>query len=260
MTSTRITSPPPRPESSWLPRRAGELQGEARSSTFLRLEPDAAAHGGDEAADEEEAEACALAGGRSLRAEELREDPLLVGLGVPRPSSATVISTACERPRALTVIVPPSGEYRTALSSRLASTCPNFSPSARTVRPTARPGRRSRDGRVLPSPLLPATASRRAAPRSIGSRAVLASSRATLRRSSTIRMSRSDSAAMWRGSCLRARLRKIDVAPLQGLREAVDRRERRPQLVRDRRDGLIGLLDDTLARDVPEGKVRDRAR
>ena len=54
---------------------------------------------------------------------------------------------------------------------------------------------------------------------------------------------------------------ELDVGALKCLREAVDRGERRAKLVRDRRDEVgLHLIDDALARDVPEGEdpARDR--
>src|SRR4029079_16350807 len=63
--------------------RQRQVECEARSSALGRVDPDAAAHGRDEAARDEEPEPCAARAARGLGAVELREDVLALGFGDP---------------------------------------------------------------------------------------------------------------------------------------------------------------------------------
>ena len=237
-----------------------QLEREARPLGLLGVHPDPPAHGGDEAANEEEARARCPARPRPLRPRKnFDEDPLLVGRRCRCPRRTTVISAASDRPCAATVIVlRPRANKLTALSRRLVEHLQQFLPIGPDGEPRARswttnrwPASCSRSRPPRPPPGRPL----RRRSRSSVSPSVPASRRATLSRSSTIRIRRSDSDGDVAEEGLALGLGEVDVPAQERLGEAVDRGERRAKLVRDRGDEVgLHLLDHPLARDVAEGE------
>ena len=145
-----------------------------------------------------------------------------------------------------------AGENLTALSSRLMRTWPQLLADRRRRPAAPRAGRARTRARSRRSPGRSRRPPRRPIATSVGASSTWrspASSRATLSSVSTIAVSRCAS----RGDVAEERLALLlpeeDVPAQQRLREAVDRGQRRAQLVRDGRDEVgLHLLDDAAPR------------
>ena len=176
--------------------------------------------------------------------------------GIPRPRSRTAKRTRPSTGSSSSSTRPPFGEYLTAFSTRFTSTCRSPSASAATCGPGS--------GAVSTSST---SAGRCVAAAAITLRAssVAFGPADQDRRRPGVEPAREQDVVDDPGEPLRlagdhlehARLLLVpehDVVAAQGHRGAVDRRERRAQLVRDGRDEVaLQLLDRTLLGQVAEG-------
>ena len=240
--------------------RSGErqLEREGRAARPAPTRPDPAAHAADDLAADVEAEAGAADAAREVRveAEELLEDPLVLGGRDAEPAVADGEADApVTRRRARARRGRRSGEYLTAFSTRFTSTCRSPSASAATCGPApARSARaRCRPAGASPRPRATARAISVASVRPIETVAAPESSRLASRMSLTIRASRSDSPEITSSIPSSLVALEHDVVAPQRHRGAVDRGERRAQLVRDGRDEVaLELLDGPLLGEVAE--------